>query len=203
MNIGKFIAKKIFKKNPIVVVSGLPRSGTSLMMQMLHSGGLEPLTDEIRKADNDNPKGYYEFERVKNLPDGDTLWIDDAKGKVVKIISTLLIYLPKKYDYKIIFMRREIPEIIASQAKMIINRGTQDADDDEELTKKMFVEHVAGVEKWIDSNANVDCLMVPFSDLFVKPMEHIDQIIKFTGVDLNKKAMQRQIDPKLYRNREK
>ncbi len=106
----------------IVVVSGLPRSGTSMMMKMLEQGGLQVVTDSLRTADDDNPKGYYEFETVKQMPSGQTAWLDGAQGKVVKVISALLEYLPSKYHYKVIFMERAIGEVLASQKKMLDNR---------------------------------------------------------------------------------
>jgi hypothetical protein len=107
----------------IVVVSGLPRSGTSMMMKMLEAGGIPVLTDYEREADEDNPKGYFEFERVKNLKDGDDAWLPQAKGKVVKVIAALLTDLPSSYEYEVIFMRRAMPEILASQRQMLIRRG--------------------------------------------------------------------------------
>jgi len=117
---------EIFKKyrggRDIIIVSGLPRSGTSLMMKMLEAGGLSPFTDNIRKADEDNPKGYYEFERVKQLTKADSAWLADAQGKVIKIISAFLQHLPSIYVYRILFMQRAMPEILASQKKMLINR---------------------------------------------------------------------------------
>ena len=108
---------------PIVVVSGLPRSGTSMMMKMLEAGGIPPVTDELRTADDDNPKGYYEFERVKQMDKGDTAWVADAQGKVVKVISALLKHLPSSHNYQVIFLRRHMSEILASQRKMLIRRG--------------------------------------------------------------------------------
>ena len=106
------------KEQPFVtVVSGLPRSGTSMMMKMLEAGGIDPIQDGIRTPDSDNPKGYYEYERVKQLDKGDTAWVADAQGKSVKVISALLRYLPADYEYRILFMRRDLDEILASQAK--------------------------------------------------------------------------------------
>ncbi len=118
--------KNIFRNRPakaeiITVVSGLPRSGTSMMMKMIEAGGIPPLTDNIRTADKDNPKGYYEFERVKKLDKGDTDWVSDAAGKSIKVISALLKHLPPNYEYRIVFVRRNMPEILASQRKMLIH----------------------------------------------------------------------------------
>ena len=107
----------------ITVVSGLPRSGTSMMMKMLEAGGIPPVTDELRTADEDNPKGYYEFERVKAMDQGDTSWVVGARGKVVKVISALLKHLPPGEQYRVVFVRRNMPEILASQRKMLIHRG--------------------------------------------------------------------------------
>ena len=104
-------------RQPIVIMSGLPRSGTSLMMSILSAGGLPVLTDHQRKPDADNPKGYYEYERVKKLARGDTKWLSKADGKVVKIISALLMYLPETYSYKIIFMHRHMSEILESRSE--------------------------------------------------------------------------------------
>src|ERR1041385_2006037 len=107
---------------PIAIVSGLPRSGTSMMMKMLVAGGLEALTDNIRTADEDNPEGYFEFEMVKKLGD-DRSWLADARGKCVKIVSSFLKHLPQDFTYKIIFMRRNIEEVLASQRQMLVRRG--------------------------------------------------------------------------------
>ena len=109
-------------RDVITIVSGLPRSGTSMMMKMLEAGGMELLTDEIRTADADNPKGYYEFERVKQI-ELDAEWLEDSRGKAVKMIAALLKHLPPDYDYEIIFMRRDIREVLASQRRMLVHRG--------------------------------------------------------------------------------
>ena len=134
------------QQETITIVSGLPRSGTSMMMKILEAGGLEVLTDNLRTADEDNPKGYYEFERVKKLKE-DQAWLDDAKGKVVKIISAILKDLPPDYNYKIVFMYRKIEEILASQKKMLIRRGEPtDKTSDEKMTE-VFESHLKQVEQ--------------------------------------------------------
>ena len=127
---------------PIVVVSGLPRSGTSMMMKMLEVGGIPPVTDNHRMADDDNPKGYYEFERVKKLDKGDTEWLADAPGKVVKVIAALLTYLPPTYNYKVIFMRRLMPEILASQRQMLVRRGEAPNKFKDEDMARIIEKHV-------------------------------------------------------------
>ena len=129
--------KKLFKSEEaqfITVVSGLPRSGTSMMMKMLEAGGILPIIDNIRTADEDNPKGYYEFERVKAIDKGDTEWVADAQGKSVKVISALLKHLPSDHQYRVIFIRRHMDEILASQRKMLLRRGEDpDKMDDAEM----------------------------------------------------------------------
>ena len=105
-------------RDEIVVVSGLPRSGTSMMMKMLEAGGLTPLTDGQREADEDNLGGYYEFEQVKKMAQ-DSGWLEEARGKVVKVISRLLYDLPKTYHYRVIFMQRHLDEVLASQQQML------------------------------------------------------------------------------------
>src|ERR1700704_756589 len=109
---------------PIVVVSGLPRSGTSMAMKMLQAGGLPLLTDDARPADDSNPDGYFEFELVKQLDkSGDLAWLRNARGKGVKVISWLVTWLPESYDYRVIFMQRDLEEVVASQNAMLLQRG--------------------------------------------------------------------------------
>jgi hypothetical protein len=141
--------------NIITVVSGLPRSGTSLMMKMLEAGGMELLIDNIRQPDQDNPKGYYEFEHVKQLNKGDFEWLADAQGKVVKIIATLLPYLPDTYEYRILFLRRKMSEILASQRKMLIRRGADSDKISDEQMSQVFEKHLQNVEEWISKQANI------------------------------------------------
>ena len=139
----------------ITVVSGLPRSGTSMMMKMLEAGGLPPVTDELRAADEDNPKGYYEFERVKLMDQGDTEWVVDARGKVIKVISALLKHLPPGEQYRVIFVRRNMPEILASQRKMRVHREEDPDRQDDVQMKVLFEKHLRGVEEWLASRRNV------------------------------------------------
>ena len=188
-------------RNTVIVVSGLPRSGTSMMMKMLEAGGLEVLTDGIRKPDDDNPKGYYEFERVKKLPEGDTEWLKDARGKVVKVISALLLYLPSEYRYKVVFIRRKMPEIIASQRKMLIRRGKDPGKQDDQKMAEVFEKHLAEVEKWLALQANMDVLYVDYNAVLENPIPSIERVNSFVGGFLDEKRMHAEIDKGLYRNR--
>jgi LPS sulfotransferase NodH len=196
---------KLFGKSsteqPIVIVSGLPRSGTSMMMKMLDAGGIPPLTDNIRTADDDNPKGYYEFERAKKLKEGDEAWLLEAEGKAVKVISALLPHLPDNYDYKVIFMRRAMPEILASQRKMLINRGEDpDKVSDEEIAA-LYQKHMDNVFEFIDEHENVQRLDVDYNSIIKDPLPFVEQVVSFLGQDLDQDAMTAVVDPNLYRQR--
>ena len=196
--------KKLFQpatKKPIIIVSGLPRSGTSMMMKMLEAGGIPPLTDKIREADKDNPEGYYEFEQVKQLDKGDVAWLAETQGKVVKVISALLKHLPVDYEYRIIFMRRNMPEILASQRKMLIRRGENADDMDDVKMAALFEKHLQSTIRWIDSQSNVSVLYVHYSDMLTDPSPQIKRVNEFLGSRLNEVAMAGIVDPALYRNR--
>src|SRR5882762_11870166 len=147
----------------ITIVSGLPRSGTSMMMKMLAAGGFEPLTDSIRAADEDNPKGYFEFERVKQI-ENDKAWLEDARGRVVKLISALLKHLPPSYNYKLVFMRRAMPEILASQRQMLIRRGEPADTIPDDKMAAMFEKHLAQVELWLAGQTNINVLYISYND---------------------------------------
>src|SRR5262245_36031507 len=155
-------------RDPVIIVSGLPRSGTSMMMRMLAAGGLEPLTDNIRTADEDNPKGYFEFERVKQI-ETDQTWLADAAGRVVKLISALLKYLPPDYQYKVIFMRRSMQEILASQRQMLVRRGEPTDRVADDQMAAMFEKHLAQVESWLRAQPNVETIYINYNDVLKDP----------------------------------
>jgi GTP1/Obg family GTP-binding protein len=187
---------------PIIIVSGLPRSGTSMMMKMLDAGGIPPLTDEIREADKDNPEGYYEFERVKKLDKGDVAWLEEAQGKAVKVISALLKHLPDQYEYRIIFMRRNMPEILASQRKMLISRGEDAQDMDDEKMAGLYEKHLQAVQRWLKNQPNITAIELHYNDMVENPLAEIEKINNFLGQHLDVEAMATVVDPTLYRNRQ-
>jgi hypothetical protein len=188
-------------KNSIVIVSGLPRSGTSMMMKMLQATGIDPLTDQQRQADEDNPKGYYEFERVKKLKDGDTAWLPQVGDKAVKVISALLQHLPPEYEYRVIFMQRELSEVLASQRRMLENRGEDpDAVSDEQMAQ-LFVRHLQQVDAWIATQPNIQRLDVNYNQLLRDPFPLLAQVNTLLGGDLDVEKMAAIIDPNLYRQR--
>ena len=161
----------------IMVVSGLPRSGTSLMMQILRKAGLPILTDNRRKADLFNPKGYFEYEKVKSLPE-DTSWLNIACGKVIKIISELLEYLPDKYYYAIIFMERDLEELIDSQNKMLLARGQKIQLTNEELVV-LLKRHLQAIKEVLKHKKNTEVIYINFNHLLDNPLQVIEQVKKF------------------------
>src|SRR6185295_2090816 len=182
----------------IVVVSGLPRSGTSLMMQMLEAGGLPILTDNRRPADPDNPKGYYEFEPVKQLA-RDQAWIPSAVGKVVKVVSPLLRHLPSTYSYKIVFMQREIEEVLASQREMLQRRGGP-APDDDEVAAGAFRRHLVDVQGWLTQQPNMQVCYVAHDAVLARPAVEIQRVNDFLGGSLDTTTMAQVVDRSLHRH---
>jgi len=189
----------------INIVSGLPRSGTSMMMKMLEAGGIEPLVDHIRKADEDNPKGYFEFEKVKQIKE-DTSWFDDAEGRVVKMVSMLLLDLPRDRRYRIVFMRREMKEILASQRKMEERNGMEikqgaEADAEDRLMAAQFRKHLVKVHSFLEMSDNIDLLYVRYNDILADAKPVIEQVNEFFGGRLDAEKMREVVDPSLYRQR--
>jgi hypothetical protein len=184
----------------IIIVSGLPRSGTSMMMRMLAEGGLPILTDELRRPDDDNPNGYFELEVVRQLKEGNVAWLNDANGKVVKVISALLEYLPKEYQYKIIFMERDPKETLASQKKMLDHRRQESKLSDEEM-EQQFHKHLAAMKPWLVRQPNMDVLYVNYNALIAEPGPFCERITEFLDLPLNPNQMLAVPDEQLYRNR--
>ena len=184
----------------IVIVSGLPRSGTSMMMKMLEAGGQKILTDNLREADANNPKGYYEFEPVKQLKDGDYSWLPDAVGTVVKIVTGLIKFLPSDYHYKVIFMQRELKEILSSQKKMLGRLGKGDDIPDVQMAK-IYQEHLKQISAWISKQPNMEVLYMNYNTMVSDPGESLNKINAFLGGDMDTKAMAGVVDQKLYRER--
>ncbi|MBD3207066.1 sulfotransferase family protein [Candidatus Bathyarchaeota archaeon] len=183
----------------IIIVSGLPRSGTSMMMRILEKGGVPVLTDNIRKADKDNLKGYYEFERVKQL-DRDTEWLFQAECKAVKIISALLKHLPMDHEYKVIFMERDIDEILASQRKMIERRGEEIQLASDEVMKGVFEKHISNVKEFLKERG-IETLYISYNDVLDDPIENVQRVNEFLLWDLDIERMVEVVNPDLYRQR--
>ena len=182
----------------IVVVSGLPRSGTSLTMQMLRRGGIEILTDNVRTADVDNPRGYFELEQVKQVQT-DVTWLPRARGKAFKMVSQLLYHLPETERYRIIFMRRDLDEMLISQEKMLQRRNAAAAPRDQ--MKRAYTLHLEALFEWLCGQSNMRVLTVNYNDLLKDPQQHAERIAELLDGVPSVKAMTQAVDQGLYRNR--
>ncbi len=183
----------------ITIVSGLPRSGTSMMMRMLEAGGMDVAVDNIRKADEDNPKGYYELEKVKEIKN-DYSWLDNVQGKVVKMVSMLLYELPSNRNYNVIFMKRGIDEILASQRTMLQRKGNRSDINDEEMGK-LFNRHLEEIENWLAGQINIRILYINYNDVIEDPRKIAQVINHFLNKALNIGKMVETVDRSLYRQR--
>jgi hypothetical protein len=200
--------KKMFGSRPqsksapqtVIVVSGLPRSGTSMMMKMLAEGGLPVLTDAIRSADEDNPNGYFELEVVKQLAEGQKDWLANADHKLVKVISALLEHLPPEHHYRVLFMERQIPEILASQRKMLARRNETSKLSDEEM-QAQFTEHLKAIKYWLARQPNMDVLYVDYNRMMADPDQYLQKVASFIAMPLDLDKMRAVPNAQLYRNR--
>ena len=182
------------------MVSGLPRSGTSMMMKILAEGGLTIVTDEEREADEDNPNGYFEIELSKKLKDGEINWVYDAQGKAVKVISYLLEFMPDDLNYDVIFMDREISEILASQKKMLQRRNETSTISDEEM-EEQFRSHLKAVKYWIARKPNMRVKFVKYDEMVRTPEELCPELAEFLEQPMDVSAMSAVPNQSLYRNR--
>jgi hypothetical protein len=192
--------KKPVSKRPIIVVSGLPRSGTSMMMKILAEGGLSAVADQSRTADEDNPNGYFELDLVKRMSEGNIEWLADARGKVVKVISGLLEHLPQEYSYKVIFMEREINEILVSQRKMLAHRNEELKTSDIEI-EQQFQRHLSALRPWLARRPNMEVLYVSYNAFIANPEPLCRRLIEFIGMPLDLGRMLSVPNRDLYRNR--
>jgi hypothetical protein len=188
---------------PIIVVSGLPRSGTSMMMNMLAGAGIPIATDHERGADEDNPKGYFELERVKELDKKrDKSWLSGYRGRAVKIISFLLPELPDDLFYQVLFLRRDLREVIASQNKMLERRGEAGGGADDERMIRNYESHLRKVAYIFREWPNFEALDVDYRSVLEAPEPQARRVARFLGRPLDTAAMARVVDPSLYRNRQ-
>ena len=192
--------RRLLHGAPVIVVSGLPRSGTSMLMQMLAAGGLALLTDARRAADEDNPQGYFEFEQVRHLSRDDGRWLRDARGKAVKVISTLLRDLPASNNYKVILMRRDLSEVLASQARMLTRRGAVH-DIDQARMRRLFEDDLWRATYLLKHASHFDYLEVDYTQVIEDPKAQAARIADFVAAGLNIDEMAGVVDSALYRNR--
>jgi hypothetical protein len=185
----------------VIVVSGLPRSGTSMLMRMLDAGGVPLVVDGVRAADEDNPAGYFELEQVKELEGGgDPSWVAAARGKAVKVISMLLEHLPAGFNYRVIFLERAIPEVLASQRKMLSRRGESSSTSDERMAE-LYEVHLRRVRRLLAADPRFTAIEVPYAGVVADPRGQASRIAAFLGGRLDVDRMAAAVDPALYRNR--
>jgi hypothetical protein len=184
----------------ISIVSGLPRSGTSMMMRMLEQGGMSVVTDGVREADVDNPKGYYEFERVKQIKE-DASWIPETRGRVFKMVSLLLYHLPADERYRVVLMRRNTDEILASERKMLERLGKNPDHASDDRMAEIFRKHLTHLEEWLAEQHHIDVIQVSYNDVLSDPLPVLRRVSEFFEGRLDVEKMAAIVDPNLYRQR--
>ena len=182
----------------IIIVSGLPRCGTSVMMQILDAGGVEVATDNLRSADTDNPRGYYEFEKVKQVK-RDASWLPGIRGKAVKMVSQLLLDLPPTEQYRVVFMERDFEEMLESQERMLRRLGRPAAPRDQIIPA--YTSHLERVHQWLERQPHIGVLRVGYKTLVERPEPAIARLNEFLGGRLDVSRAVGAVDPSLYRNR--
>lgn len=186
--------------SPVVVVSGLPRSGTSMMMRMLAAGGVPLLVDGQRAPDPDNPRGYFELEAVKATA-RDHSWVAEASGRCVKVISSLLPHLPEDRTYRVIFMRRALDQVVRSQRAMLERLERVPQDEDEQRARSALAEHLVEIDTWLQTARHMTVLGVSYERALVEPERQVRRVQQFLELDLDTAAMQRAIEPELQRRK--
>ncbi len=184
----------------VTVVSGLPRSGTSLVMQMLAAGGMTVLSDGRREADDSNPRGYFEYQRVKNLK-ADNAWLGESQGKAVKIIVQLMPYVPPGYRYRVVVVERDLDEIVASQRAMLEREGRSGAQISDAQLKRVFAAQSSRVRRWMQNQGGIDVLTVHHRQLIENPALPSAQIAEFLDGQVDVELMAKVVDMSLYRSR--
>lgn len=185
----------------VTIVSGLPRSGTSMVMQMVHAGGIPACTDGVRGADPDNPRGYFELERVKALR-ADRSWLPEARGKVIKVIHMLLPELPTDLDYRVLFVERDLGEVIASQQKMLARLGRPGAALAPERLVAAFQSQLRQVREWLAQQPRFQVRSLQYAAVVQDPRAAASSINQWLGGGLDEGAMAASVDASLYRNRQ-
>jgi len=183
----------------LTIVSGIPRSGTSMMMSMLAGGGMEIVSDQKREPDPDNPEGYYEDQRVKRLKQN-AAWLETCKDKAIKIVSPLLKSVPDNLQCKIIFMQRDLAEILASQKKMLARRGqSEGALSDEQMAEK-FQLHLKRVDNWLSSRKNWDVIEIRYREVIENPYGEARRVNSFLRNRFDIEKMALKVNKRLYRH---
>jgi hypothetical protein len=184
----------------IVVVSGLPRSGTSMLMQMLVAGGLNALTDGVRDADDDNPIGYFEHERIKRLQK-DNDWLAEAQGKVIKVVAPLISFLPPGQQYRVAFILRDVDEVVRSQQKMLDRLGQKGASMSADMLAKQFAMLLERTRSALEKRFQGEILFIQHRECIASPEKVAADLQAFLAKPLDIEAMANSVNPDLYRNR--
>ena len=187
----------------VTVVSGLPRSGTSMMMRMLVAGGLQAIIDGHRPADDNNPHGYFEYEPAKRLA-SEAEWIETARGKVVKVIHALLYDLPRNVPYRIVLMERDLGEVLASQSTMLDRLGTPSGSLGQARLSTAIATLQMEYEKartWLFAQPNIRFIEVRYAEVLAAPIIESRRVARFLGGHLDARAMASAVDLSLYRSR--
>jgi len=173
-----------------------------MAMKMLQAGGLPLLTDDARPADDSNPDGYFEFELVKQLDkSGDLAWLGHARGKGVKVISWLVTWLPENYDYRVIFMQRNLDEVIASQNAMLLQRGEPRGIEDPDSMRQIYGRHLDQVRRFLEDRSCFSTLTVNYAEVVERPSVEAKRLADFVHRRLDVESMAEAVDRRLYRNR--
>lgn len=188
------------RKDFLTIVSGLPRSGTSMMMRMIDAGGIPALTDNIRVANEDNPRGYFEFEPVKQTKK-DASWLSGTEGRVVKMVYRLLYDLPADRRYRVVFMQRTLAEVVASQNVMLARQGKAGDQLPEDKLVALFRAELDQADRWLRAQPNFKLLYVSYNNVIHDPAPAVHAVNEFLGGDLDTAAMLRAVEPQLYRQR--
>lgn len=199
---GHDLYRRLRYGRPIVVVSGLPRSGTSMAMRMLEAGGLPIMTDRVRAADDDNPLGYFEHDLVLTLDKGGGAgWLKSARGKAVKIVSALLPHLPEEFGYQVIFMHRDLREVLASQNRMLERRRGAGSDAGGGRMIEIYEEHLGRIATLLARRSCFQTLDIRYADVVADPEGEARRLNAFLGGRLDPARMAAAVSPELYRNR--
>jgi len=187
--------RRVMYGRPVIVVSGLPRSGTSMMMKMLEAGGVPVWLDGVRTPDDQNPKGYYELEQVKQLDKGlDKSWVRAGRGRAVKVISSLLEHLPADNNYQVVFMNRDIQEVLQSQGKMLSQRGESEGSAGDDALQKFFEVHLRKVKYFLGHDRRFSAIDVTYTEVLADPEAMARRICTFLGANLDIAAMVATVD---------
>lgn len=203
MDLG-WLLRRVISGRPVVIVSGLPRSGTSMVMRMIRAGGLEVVSDGVRGGNEDNPHGYFEHERIKSLADGNAeRWLKSCRGRALKVVSPLLKHLPRELNYQVIFIERDLEEVLDSQGRMLRNRGVREEDESRQALREAFERDLEAIRRFLARAPNFRTLFLSHAEVLALPAAAAGKINAFLGSGLDEAAMASGVDLSLRHRRRK